>query len=65
MIKSENRITEHPTGAYFTVFSLKDKGVRVTPSTWTGRNLTSTLPYINVDVSAAYMFICHNYYAVI
>ncbi len=57
MIKFENRITAHPTGVYFTVFSLKDKCVRVSPSTRTGRHLTSTSPYINVGVSAVYMFI--------
>ena len=65
MIKSKNRITAHPTGVYFTVFSLKHEGVRVSPSTWTGRHLTSTLLYINVGVSAVYIFICHNLLTVI
>ncbi len=65
MIKPENRITAHPTGVYFTVFLLKDKGVRVSPSTWTGRHLTSTSSYINAWVSAVYIFLCHNVLTVI
>ncbi len=47
------------------VFSLKDKDVRVSPSTSTGKHLTSTLSYINVGVSTLYMFICHNILTVI
>ncbi len=39
MIKFENRVTAQ----YFTVFSLKDKGVRVNPSTRTGRHETGYL----------------------
>ena len=59
-VRKQDHSTPH--GAYFTVFSVKDTGVRVSPSKWTGRHLTSALPYINVGVSAVYMFICHNYY---
>ena len=57
MIKSENRITAHPSALYFTVFSLKDEGVRVSLSKWTGRHPTSASPYINVGVSVGHMFI--------
>ena len=54
-----------PCGVYFTVFSLKDKGVRVNTSTWTGRLLTSASSYMNVWVSAVYTFICHDLLTVI
>ncbi len=62
MIKFENRITAPRTGV---IFSLKVKGVRVSPSTRIGRHLTSTSSYIKVWVSAVYMFIDHNLLAVI
>ena len=50
-----------PHRAYFAVFSLKDKGVRVSPSTCTGRHLTSASLYIDVRVSVVYIFICHDF----
>ncbi len=54
-----------PYRVYFTVFSLNVKGVRVNPSTRTGRHLTSASSYIKVRVSAVYIFICHDFLTVI
>ena len=61
MIKFGNRITEQ----YFTVSSLKVKGVRVNPSARTGRHLTSASWCIKVQVSAVYTFIDHHLLTVI
>ena len=61
MIEFGNRITAQ----YFAVFSLKVKGVKVNPSTRTGRHLTSASSYIKVRVSAVYMFIEHDLLSVI
>ncbi len=62
-VRKQDHSTPHR--GYFTVFSLKVKGLRVNPSTKTGRHLTSASSYIKVWVSVVYMFIDHDLLTVI
>ena len=62
-VRKQDHSTLH--WGYFTVFSLKIKGVRVSPVPGTGRHLTSASSYIKVRVSAVYMFMDHDLLTVI